>query len=186
MLKRRLISLINQGVRFRRVFSLERIANIGVLLTCAYVATLAYGAYDGSPRQHNAGAFVVGEQTPHMLGVDFSVSRRTVVLAVRSTCQYCTASMPFYKRLAAIRGKAPSAFQFVILGDEQPDALKNYLDSHGLRPDKLVSYPANSSPIQSTPSLAIVDSQGVVRASWTGVLSDRSEGVVLKEVTQAP
>ncbi len=44
--------------------------------------------------------FVVGETVLPVHGVDFSAGKRTVLLYLRSDCNYCTASMNFYRRVA--------------------------------------------------------------------------------------
>src|SRR5258707_1077563 len=92
----------------RTPLTFESVTNLIVILVGGLVllASLRYG--NVSSREHARQApssYTEGESLS--LPVDHANGSKTLVLAVRSTCDFCTQSMPFYHRLLqtpAVRG----------------------------------------------------------------------------------
>ena len=59
---------------------------------------------------------------------------------------------------------------------EPAEVTRNYLAEHGVEVDRIVSEDVRSVP---TPTLVIVDSEGVVEQSWTGSLRPDAEDEVI-------
>ena len=113
-----------------------------------------------------------------MLGIDFAAAERTLLAVLRSDCVYCERSQPFYARL----GTMPrSGVQIAIAGPPGDTGLETYVEL--LRAD-LVVFPEEV-PARGTPSLLLIDRQGVVEASWIGLLDVQGEEEVLTALFQA-
>ena len=85
--------------------------------------------------------------------------------------------MPFYQRLAALED-----LQVVVTAPKRDTEIAAYLDSYGFKPDDIV-FLDDQQPrlaIRVTPTLLIVDSDGLVTHSWMGVLSEDAEVEVLR------
>jgi peroxiredoxin len=120
--------------------------------------------------ESTGGPYQVGERIPEIQGVDFSRAPATLVMVLRESCPYCTASMDFYKRLAdsARRGR------LVVLSSDSPDVITAYLEKHGFEPDQTLST-SSSLRISGTPTLLLVDRDRVIRQSWSGRIERPSQ-----------
>ena len=112
--------------------------------------------------------------------IAYGDSDRTALLYVRSTCSYCTDSMPFYQTVTTARTTArahsSASVSLVAVSMEPAEVTRNYLAEHGVEVDRIVSEDVRSVP---TPTLVIVDSEGVVEQSWTGLLRPDAEDEVI-------
>jgi hypothetical protein len=103
---------------------------------------------------------------------------QTLILFLRSQCQYCTDSMGFYRRL----GDAQRKTRVVVLGYEPEDVLRTYLDAHAVRVDQTVSVTPKGLKFRGTPTLMLVGPAGIIRRVWFGKLpslADESEIIEL-------
>jgi hypothetical protein len=109
-------------------------------------------------------------------GVDWSSHPSTIVLWLRSSCRFCTASMPFYKQLIGTSRRA----RIVAMGTEQPEQLLKYLTDHGVVPDAVVSVPLGSVRLFATPIIVHVSQNGRVLSLWRGQLDAGREVEVIE------
>jgi hypothetical protein len=105
---------------------------------------------------------------------------RTLLLATASTCHFCTASMPFYRRLLPVAAKA--GVRVVAVTTEEPAVNQMYLASHNVEIASAVSSITNHIKISSTPILILLESNGTVVSSWLGKLNSDQEDEVLNAV----
>ena len=98
-------------------------------------------------------------------------------MSLHSECRFCTASLPFYRRLLDARGNAP--VQVVVAASAQDTAIHDYLDDGGVQPDRVVTVEAGALPLPATPALFLVDRAGVVTDAWIGQLGGARETAVL-------
>ena len=137
----------------------DRVLN--VLLLVAVV----YGIAAVRPTAPKTTTYQPGETVSAIAGVPYAAAKRTAVLFVRSTCQYCTESMPFYQEL--VKGGAT----LVAISGEPKKSLDAYLDEHGLAIASATVERASWPKLSGTPTLVIVDGAGKVVGSWVGLLS---------------
>lgn len=126
--------------------------------------------------------YEIGERLPATGAVDLSRTDHTFLLFLRSTCGYCTASMPFYAKVAEARRQSPISISLTALSSESERVLQDYLQRHNVSLDALVSLsPADSRQyrVRGTPTIMLVDREGVVRKVWTGQLAAEAEREVL-------
>ena len=105
-------------------------------------------------------------------GVDFKAANKTLLLVIRSTCRFCTESMPFYKTLMAARS---SQARIVALTPETVEVGAGYLGSHGVQLDAVVSTPLTAVKVRGTPTAILVSNAGSVEKVWQGRLDSKSE-----------
>lgn len=111
---------------------------------------------------------------------DLEGADRVVVLALSTTCRYCTDSAPFYRRLAAA---ASGKNVRVIAVMPQPAAEgRQYLAGLGLQ-GVPVSAPLPSFRVAGTPTIIVVRGDGTVQQSWTGQLPTAQEREVLASIS---
>jgi hypothetical protein len=102
---------------------------------------------------------------------------RTLLVGTTSTCQYCTASMPFYAKLFTLAKQ--QGVKVVAYTMEDIDRNGAYFASHGITPDTVISASTNHILTYSTPTLVLVQRDGTVIKSWLGQLRPSQEQDVL-------
>lgn len=120
---------------------------------------------------------LVGTEIDSLGRIDFAVATRSLVMALRSDCIFCQDSMPFYRRLvAADRGDA----QIVVAAPAHDVGIGDYLASESVTPDSVVLVESGVLPVQGTPTLLVVDRDGVVTHAWLGLLDAEREAEVVE------
>ena len=158
---------------------LDAIAAIAMTLAAGTLVSLLWTSQTASRR--NAGdrvtpnrGYGVGERFD-TAGLIRSTQGPTLVMYVRSSCQFCTASMPFYNRVAAQRSKGA---RLVVIGPETEEQLRRYLTEHGLLVDQVVSVQRGELRFAGTPTLLLLDAEGRIQRVWQGQLAAAQEGEV--------
>ncbi|SRR5260370_32322669 len=88
--------------------------------------------------------------------MEFAGSSQTLILAISSTCHFCTESAPFYKKSAQTRSNTPL---IAILPQPVEDGRK-YLEKLGVSVDEVRQLPLDKIGVQGTPTLILVDASG--------------------------
>jgi hypothetical protein len=115
--------------------------------------------------------------------VDWSRSRRTFVVALQEGCHFCTESAPFYKRLV-VRASTNKNLRLIAVLPQDPIAAQRYLDSVGVSIVDVKRFGLREIGISGTPTLLLLDDQGIVKASWVGRLSVDQENEVLRRIDE--
>jgi hypothetical protein len=164
----------------------ETLANVAIVVTCILLSATAVertGVLDGKTRRaHTAPAYRVGQPFPQIAGVDYTTAEKTVLLYISSSCSFCTASIPFWKRLKVDSGSGRRSVQFVAVGNEAVDKLATYLRVHDVRVDQAKSLTGQDLRIEGTPALIVVDRSGQVLGFWLGQLSTTAEADAMRVI----
>jgi len=113
--------------------------------------------------------------------VDWASQEKTLVLALRQGCHFCAESAPFYQRLARAAANSPKVHLMAVLpGDVPADA--SYLNGLGVKIQDIRQADLGWLQLPYTPTLAVIDRDGVVRDVWVGKLSDSREKQVMKRL----
>ena len=110
----------------------------------------------------------------HLLGVDWAKNRRTLVLALSTTCHFCTESAPFFRRL----GEEKEVKTVAALPQSVSEG-KKYLAGESVHVDEVRQVSLNGLGIMATPTLLLVNEAGVVTDVWVGKLQPDQENEVL-------
>jgi|SRR5579859_1580759 len=160
---------------------LESGLNALLMLAClALIGAIAYTHF-GPSRSAQSGpvASLKGEKL-RIPGVEWSNSQRTLVLALSTHCHFCTASGDFYKRLQPVA--AACGVPIVAVLPQPTDEARSYLLNLGVSLPVVKQAPLASVSVSATPTLMVVNSEGVVTDSWTGQLSAELEKEVLSRL----
>jgi hypothetical protein len=110
-------------------------------------------------------------------GVNWSKNSQTLVLAVSSTCHFCTESAPFYRQLA----EAHSRTRLIAVLPQSSEEGKLYLEGLGVAVDEIKQTPLSSINVSGTPTLILVNNEGVITDTWVGKLQAAQEAEVLSK-----
>ena len=119
--------------------------------------------------------YEVGDTFGQVEGLEFRGSASTIVLYLRSTCQFCTSSFAFYRRLA---DTAPNT-KVAVIGVEPVEVLREYVRQGGFRADTVATVQPGTLKLSATPTVALVGPDSIVRNVWRGRLDPRSETELL-------
>lgn len=159
--------------------SIEVVANIAIIVVAVLLATSLVRNYwisapPSIPREISQPSSI----SLTALDVDWNRNGQTLILAISSTCHFCSESAPFYKTLASNKGDT----RIVAVLPESVEEGRKYLSKLGVAVDDVKQVPLNEIGVSGTPSLVLVDNSGVVKNLWLGKLSVEKERIVLDAV----
>jgi len=114
-------------------------------------------------------------------GIDWAKNGKTLLMALSDKCHVCSESAPFYERLAKEHGNTKL---IAILPQPIQDG-KKYLGQMNVAVDAIKQSPLTGVGVKGTPTLILVDKNGVVINSWVGRLSGDRELEVLNNLGQS-
>jgi hypothetical protein len=113
-------------------------------------------------------------------GIDWSKRQHTLLLVLSTKCRFCNDSLPFYRQLSAT-ARTTNVGLVAVFPQSESD-VQQYLGQAGLIVDQTVQGSARTVGTRGTPTLLLVDRNGIVQRSWMGQLPKRSEAEVLDTV----
>ena len=145
------------------------------------VIGIRYTSFSGTPTDFRTpGDRAVGEQLDSVVvGIDFGAGEKTLVMALDSDCVFCQQSMPFYRRLLEA-DRADT--QIVVATSPDDSAIVDYLSTERVSPDNVVFVAPGTLPVPGTPTLLLVDDQGLITHAWVGLLDDYREAEVISSL----
>ena len=129
---------------------IELVANLAIVVVACLLMTVLVKNYFVTELREQASKSEgqpVSSPTVSALDIDWRQSKQTLLLAVSSTCHFCTESAPFYKQLAKGRGGTR-----VIAVLPQPiDEGRRYVEGLGVTVDEIKQAPLSSINVSGTP-----------------------------------
>ncbi len=151
---------------------------VAVVLCVVLVKRFVLDKPDPGPRQA-ANQLAAGDKVP--VGMEWVKGGQTVLLVLQKGCRYCTESAPFYQRL--IKETANRSDVKVIAVLPQPVAEgKQYLDEIGVSIADIRQISPGDIRVGGTPTIVLVDENGVAINVWKGKLPPDREAEVLSKL----
>src|SRR3977135_661859 len=154
---------------------LEIRANIAVIITSVVLCSVLVKKYFFSPTKQEASVEAAASKSPasnvsqrrpilvgtkiSLAGIDWSKSTRTVVLALSTTCHFCSESAPFYQEL---QQQKQNGVSLVAVFPQPVEDSRNYLNKLGVSITAVVQGSLASVGVSGTPTLLLIDTQGSV------------------------
>jgi len=110
--------------------------------------------------------------------------RANVVLFLRSDCIYCRMSAPFYRRLAILQRDQNARVSVSVVGLDQIEKLKDFLTSERLEVTAIRRLARPLSGLEATPTLMLVDANGIIRRVEIGFLNSSEQETILRELAE--
>lgn len=160
---------------------IEIAANIAIIAVAALLGIVLFKNYLVAKPQEKAPSVEYGNQAKNtkisIPDVDWHENGQTLVLAVSSVCHFCTESGPFYQQLAKAHGRT----HLLAVLPQPVEEGKRYLETLGVAVDEIKQSSLNAIDVRGTPTLLLVNSDGVVTNSWIGKLQAEQEAEVLNK-----
>jgi hypothetical protein len=116
----------------------------------------------------------VGDVLPALGGVEWRPSHATLVLVLRSTCEYCQANAPLYRELAEVP-RADSLLRVLAVLPERADSASSFLLNHRIDVPWIAGDSLKQAltrwRVKGYPAILLVSRSGRVIHSWQGLQS---------------
>jgi hypothetical protein len=158
---------------------IETAANIAVILVACAMGTSLILKY-ALPAAARGGI----SKGTRLTGESFNWSRkpRTLVFALSTTCHFCTESGSFYQLL--LKKSPRETTRTLALFPQSPAESESYLAKLGVSVDEIKQVPLESLRVAGTPTVFIVNREGVVESVWEGKLRSSGENEILAAITE--
>ena len=112
--------------------------------------------------------------------INWAEQSRTLVMALQTSCHFCTDSAPFYKRLVEkIKGKN---IKLIAVFPTDVKEARAHMDKLGLADIEVKQIEPNAFQVDGTPTLILLDQKGEVINHWIGKLPPEKEAEVVNEL----
>ncbi len=156
-------------------------ANIAIIVVALLLCVVLVKNYFIAKPQAKSDAFESSNAPKNtrisLPDVDWSKNGQTLVLAVSSACHFCTESGPFYQQISKVHGRT----RLVAVLPQSEEEGKRYFEKLGVEVDEIKQSSLNSIGVRGTPTLMLVNSEGVVVNTWAGKLQAEQEADVLSK-----
>lgn len=169
-------------------FSIDRLVTPALLIVCVLVGVNASLQLrdrlwpPASAAQPPPLAYQRGDAMPALQDFSYADRDATMLMVLRSTCVYCTRSMPFYERLAE-QARRDDRITLVGVSTDPEPVLAGYLSDHKVELDVLRSIRGGELAVPGTPTLILVGRDGRVRGTWVGLQNEEGEREILRSLT---
>jgi thiol-disulfide isomerase/thioredoxin len=164
----------------------ELIANIAIILVALLLGAAVVKRYflassDNAGKAASGFKEISAGEKFQLPDVDWSKNGQTLVLALSKNCRFCSESAPFYQKLVKEEAESRS-LRLVAVFPHDVNQGKNYLDELGVSVSEIKQAPFNSIRIRGTPTLLLVNKDGVVVDVWVGKLPPEKEAEALSRL----
>lgn len=165
--------------------SLEVTTNIAVLLlSMAALSAFAITLFHSSPNPNILPGLERGRAFGKIEKVDYATSQQTLLLALNTNCSYCRESLPLYQRLLSARSNSKESLHVVALFPNKSEEVIKYLNENKLVVDAVADVNLTAIQLTATPTMVLVDRNGLVNDFWLGKLGDSEANEFLRSLTK--
>ena len=109
---------------------------------------------------------------------NWSLSSQSLLLVLSTECKYCSASTPFYRRLVN-QARLTLKTRLLAIFPQAVNESREYFAKHDVKLDTVRQAVPASLGVKGTPTLILVDTNGVVIQSWDGMVPPEVENEIL-------
>jgi hypothetical protein len=164
---------------------IEVAANLSIIAVAVLLCIVLVKSYIiPAPAQNEAVAPVEAKkiikrgESVTLSGIDWQKNGKTLLLALSTTCHFCTQSGPFYQRVVKEHGDT----QLIVLFPQAAEEGQAYLKTLDVNIDDVRQVSLDDLGLNGTPTLILVDSGGSVADVWVGALPSNKENEVISRL----
>jgi hypothetical protein len=157
---------------------IEAIANVTVIVVALALGYVMLNRYVAS--SHVPHSVAAGDRLAKLPGLDWNQHRRTLVLVLNTGCHFCQDSIPFYQKLAQAQRPGRDVPEIVAVFPNEAAMVREFTAHEGLTIQSVPEVSLEKLHVNGTPTLILVNREGLVERSWIGVLTAPQEMDVLK------
>lgn len=154
---------------------LEIATNILVLVMgVALISFFVYKNFYPKTKTMEAKTLNTGSLFHGLEEIDFKNHPNTLIIALSTRCPYCTASLPFYKRLIETN-KNSEDLRIIGIFPQPQDEIDRYLAEHNLQIHSIPNVKLGDINIEATPTVVWIDNKKKIVRSWEGFFEKDAE-----------
>lgn len=155
----------------------ETLANVLIILVCIMISAVIIMRWVSPKWPHASAPKLASGDAIAIPGAHFLGDRPTLILFLRAGCHFCTESGPLYQKIVAKANFSKRIRLLAILPESSAEG-KAYLKKLGI--GEVTSIQGGHPGVRGTPTLVLVNKQGIVVHSWIGKLPPNKEAEVLE------
>jgi rhodanese-related sulfurtransferase len=165
--------------RTKKVEFLANVAIIGLAILLGLV--LIKRSFFSSSESSQPDKGIKTGATFQLQDVDWARNRQTLIVVLNQGCQLCSENAPFYQRLAReLVGKDDVEIIAVMPGSVSES--EEYLRGIGVSVDLVRQAPLETVGVTGTPTLILVNHEGIVTGVWIGELTASQESMLIARI----
>jgi hypothetical protein len=158
---------------------LETVTHVCVIgLCCLAGGLLIEQRFFSSPEAETVPVRDMVGREVKLPGADWQTAPISVLLQISSTCDFCNESMPFYKKIMETQQAQASKVPVIVVSRDAVAVMRKHLENQQVIVDKVLHSRLESLGTV-TPTIYIVDSQGLVKRVFVGELDSSGEKELL-------
>jgi hypothetical protein len=157
--------------------TLERITHVVLIVVSITAGGLLLERRFAPPNQGVASAPGSPLIRKHLdvAGINWETHPVSAVLFMSTHCHFCLESMAYYRQLAAVRNTSGTHVPLRVVSMESSEDVGMLLSSEGVVADGVYKLPKQYPGLGLTPTLLVVNSEGIVRKVYLGKLGPTQE-----------
>ena len=161
------------------------VAMVGAFASC--VGMFSLSVYDRVMRTTTTEASLrIGDRLGDLAGITFASRDHTLLVALRSSCHFCSESLPLYRQVVATRDAGRWPLRIAAVCMEPLSECMEYLRRNSLTVDQIVEADRHSLRVTGTPTVLLVNKSGRIDRIWVGHLSPSKETELLTTLFNTP
>jgi thioredoxin-related protein len=158
---------------------IEVAANVGIIIVALAIGvTLIRNSRGDQSQPHQT--IKIGSKLA-VKDTNWGANGRSIVLALSTTCHFCAESSGFYQKV--VRLAQQQHLHTIAVFPQSIPEVQAYLNKQGIAVDETKQAELSSLDINGTPTLLLVDENGIVCNVWIGKLSAEKEKDMLAKLT---
>lgn len=164
---------------------IELAANVAIILAAILIGVVFVKNYLLPSRSApESGDYRIPVGTKVALSeINWNQNGQTLLLVLQKGCHFCSESAPFYQRIIR-ETSGRGNIRLIAVLPQATDEGKKYLDDLGVAIEDVKQAELDSIGVHGTPTLILVNNQGVVMNSWAGKLGADGEADVLRRLQE--
>ena len=154
---------------------------VAVLLAVVLIKQLIPNNSNQPARPASARRGVASGDKLSLSGVDWAKNSHTLLVVLQKDCRFCTESGPFYQQLVKQTSARDDIKLVALLPHAVPDG-KQYLAEIGVDIADVRQVSPSQINVGGTPTLILVNNEGVATDVWAGKLPPDTETQVLSKL----
>lgn len=160
---------------------IEVASNVAVVIAALVVLiSFVRGYISPTPQVKLQGGLQKGAQFPQVMGIDFSKSQRTLLVALDPNCESCVESLPFFKSLADKLYSKSNEAKMVAVFESSEEPAKRYVRESQLKADAVFGADFKALNLSAIPAIILIDNRGTIIDFWLGKPSNIIEEQIIK------
>jgi len=162
---------------------LESLTNVAIIVIAILFGTVLVSKYvlsdhaAATPKLNG----IAANKKFNLREIDWSKSEKNLVVAFSTNCRFCIESTAFYEQMANRKAER-SKVRLIVVSPQPVDEVQRFFRERRITIDEFVQAPLSDISVNGTPTLVLVDREGLVKDSWVGKLPPDVEKALLSKL----